>query len=381
MASPENEVTIDLWIRNNVEGSAADVAAVRAQLMMWADRAEQGDRQAQRSLSGLHGGGITITPPAPALAAPRLGGQEPTIAPEDFGDPGFQGLRAPTGAGGPQPGVPQQGPMPGTFTVLDPTSGTGFIYRNQPVLDDFGDPTGETEAVVVHRFNLDDVAAGVDPLAKQFPRWAAALGAGHVSPGELGAGIRGELGLGAEGGEFSDRLLRDLTFAAQRAEEAGNPELAAQYRARIQQVLLGTGGGGGLTEFQSGQLDIQRGQLQLSREQSAITAARAGNPLAFLGLTTGKTPQEALSLVPPAPSQVTIQRGDPLGRARLSGGLRLPGVQALARETPTEAAARRERQAVEFGLSPEESMAFAEERKRRAGPRLRAPTFGGSIGR
>lgn len=383
MASPENEVKIDLWIQEFAEGSAADLAAVRAQLIMWADRAEQGDQQAQRSLLGLHGGGITITP---ALTAPTLGGQAPTIAQEDFGDPGFQGLRAPPGGADPRDpfrrftdwafgwlsGSDEEPPQLPAQVRTIPIEGTNMVWPVNAEGEVIGSPIDPSRGV-------QGGSVGIEA-----ERLRRAHDLGFISDADYREALT-ELALGATGGadEFADKELRDLTLAAERAEAAGNPELAAQYRVRIQQLLLGTGGtGGGITEFQSGQLEVQRGQLQLSREQSAIAAARAGNPLAYLGLTTGATPQEALSLIAPAPSQVTIQRGDPLGRPRLTGGgLRLPGVQALARETPMEAQARRERQAVEFGLSPEQSMAFSEQRKRLAGPRLPTPTFGGSIGR
>lgn len=387
MASPENEVKIDRWIQGNVEGSAADLAAVRAQLITWATNAERGDQQAQQRLAGLEGGGIVVTPSS-GLTAPVFtdGAPEPE-APDD----GFGGLFPAIRdffMGPPQPPAPQPTAVP---TL--PISGTDRVWAVGPGGELIGSPIAGAEdgagqglsfpegdprtlqiAIRQARQRADQLdAAGDWRRADEEREFASSLQRNLES-------MLQNLGAGEVGGDgFVDKTLRDLQFAAQRAEAAGNPELAAQYRSRMQQLLLGTGTGGGMTAFQSGQLDISRQRLGLDREQAAIQAARAGNPLAYLGLTTQATPQEALSLIAPAPSQVTIQRGDPLGRPALSGALRLPGVQAQSRETPLERAARQERQGVEFGLQPEESAFFEERLRRGAGPRLPRAGFGGSI--
>jgi len=132
---------------------------------------------------------------------------------------------------------------------------------------------------------------------------------------------------------------------------------------------------------------LRQQEFGLSKQQAAFGAARAGNPLAYFGLTTGKTPQEALTEVPLAPYQSQIRMGGPTGRMFVSGpgnetapeGFRLPGVQTQGQMTPLQNAANLERNAVEFGV-PEVEQEYLQNRVRRGffGSGQRTFGFGGT---
>lgn len=393
MASPEVLQQIETYLGALPTASPQEVTQLRAEIIRMADAAEAGDAAAAERL--LRVTGLVVRPLAQPAVSERLALPEAPV--------GEQAPFTPLG--------PLRAPEP-TGALPPVVEGTNVRYERLP--------NSNTYEMLRPREDI---------LGEPIPgEWEAT---GTLRTAE-------QLGLtGAEEGGFAGNDLRNLEIARERAQQEAD-QLMVQGRlressaaaARVQEIeqrmdalLLGgqaggltptgglrnleflrqqglitdeqfremalaelAGGGGGLTEFQSGQLDISRQRLGLERErvgltrdEAAIAAARGGNPLALLGLTTGATPQEALRLIPPAPSQVTIQRGGPLAPPSLSGQLRLPGAQAQSRETPTETAARRERTAVQFGL-PDVEQEFFEGRIRRSmGPRLRGATAGGTI--
>lgn len=247
------------------------------------------------------------------------------------------------------------GPAPGTFQIVEPSTGKGYVIG----FDDEGAPR-----------IIDEIApsqAGGGAMTPTQRDLDALLASGVISQQEYNEAQRKRF-LGTSGtAGFASSGLRDAQYAL--SQGLITPE---QYNQILQSEFFG-GGTGGITAYQQAQLDLdrerlglQRDQFGLQKQQAAIGASRAGNPLAYFGLTTGATPQEALNAVPLAPFQSQLRMGGPIGRPFISGpgnetapeGYRVPGVQAQARMTPLQTAMNQERNAVEFGVPDIEQQAM-----------------------
>lgn len=267
------------------------------------------------------------------------------------------------------------GPAPGTYQIVDPDTGKGYVIGFD----------GNTPKIID-----EIVGSGISKTPTQNDL-EAALKAGIITQDEYNQAVRDRfLGQKAAADQAKARLDAALAAGTISQEEYNsavkNLALYGSPYFRDPNVI---------TPYQQAQLDLdrqrfglQQEQFGLQKQQAAIGASRAGNPLAYFGLTTGATPQEALNQVPLAPFQSQIRMGGPVGRPYISGpgnetapeGYRAPGVQAQARMTPLQTAMNQERNAVEFGVPEVEQQAM--EDKVRKGffgyGGLRGLSFGGT---
>ncbi len=197
------------------------------------------------------------TPSSARSLAPYM----PTQPPGGIGPPG------PAPAGNLPPGY-EAGP-PGTTYYTDPNTGKRMLLDNT---------TGQI---------IDEQTGGT-------PDKTAALAKYEQQYGPLSASDRQRFLLGfapaAASSGFASQSMQDLQYAHDQGLLSDS-----QYAQALTAKLMGTGGG--LSPYESGQLDIANRRLGLdtqqfglSRLQGMIDAAKTGNPLSYLSLIRGAPP-------------------------------------------------------------------------------------------
>lgn len=371
----DTEDQIEQYILTQQGLSMDESIRLRGQLMYLYTQALAGDTNAVQQLQQL---GITVTQ---AAAPTRAAGEE---VPWWENIPGLGGIFAgqqivPRGVAETQPPTPTPTPtptpeplaptgLPGeTYWYTDPESGTRYLIDPGGMVAEKNPITGFVQETYRAPRILDTLAPEeLEPEEPQgIPDFSQmqtiTLPGGRVANfvpvyAETGEEITTPRYTPIGGVSLPSKTTRERQLL-------GYEQIGGVYQ-------VGEEGGGGLSAYQSAQLEMDRERLKLQRLTAAIQAARTGEPLTYLSLIRGGVVpgyQGLPRVVPEAggepllgggdvsgggapplpPALATIQSGAPLGQPTLpQGTLRPPGVQAQSRLTPYERASMLE--AVEF---------------------------------